>query len=139
MTKEEISALLEKLQQEWNILELLHFNELSIADQLQHHPYTLMQYQQQYVKEKTRLDELVELKERVVGKLYDKLRFHNDKALTTKEIEVYYVPNDADVRKVNSAINKQKVVVEFFEVCIKALDKMQWSMKLYIEDRKYSG
>jgi hypothetical protein len=139
MTSDETTALLEQLQQQWNILELLHFNEISIADQLQHYPYTIMQYQNQFIKEKTRLNELLEVKERVIGKLYDKLRFHNDKALTNKEIEQYYIPNDKDVIKVNNAISKQSIRVEFFEVCIKALDKMQWSMKLWIDEKKLGG
>lgn len=139
MKQADVDKLLQELQAEWPIMDLVSFNEFNIQDKLADQPYQLMRYQEKFIKEKARMEELLELRARLIGKKYDLLRFHNDKALTNKEIEQYYIPNDPDVIKVNNAISKQNVIVEYFEVCTKAIDKMQWAIKLWIEDRRYNG
>jgi hypothetical protein len=139
MNQEQVNNLLTDLQEKWPITDVVQFDDFNLADKLQNLPYQLMRFNEQYIKAKARMDELIDIKNRVTGKKYDILRFHNDKALTNKEIEQYYLPMDKDIIRVNNAIAKQEVIVNYFEVCVKSLDKLQWNIKLYMEDRKYSA
>jgi hypothetical protein len=139
MKKNEVNELLDRLQREWPITEILSFNELNLSDKIQIWPFELIRFGDQFIREKSRLQEIQEVKDKVVGKEYDILKFHSDKALTKQEIEQYYLPNNPNVIKVNKVMEKQEVVVAYFENCLKALEKIQWNAKLYMDDRKYSG
>ena len=132
-----MEILLSELQRDWPILEAVSYNELNIGEKLQNQTYELMKFNDQYIKAKVRMDELVDIKNRLVGKLYDKYRFDHDKALTSREIENYYIPNNADIIKVNNAISKQNIVISYFEMCVKAINQLQWNIKLYLQDRSY--
>ena len=139
MKKEEINALLEQLERDWPIVEIIAFNELNLSDKLQDWPYQLIRFGDQLIREKSKLNEIQEIKDKVDGEEYDLLKFHSDKLLTKQEIEQYYLPRNPKVMKVNRAIEKQSMVVEYFEKCVKVLDKQQWMAKLFQDDRKYSG
>jgi hypothetical protein len=139
MKEADVTVLLTTLQEEWPILDIVSFNELNIQDKLSDQPYQLVRFQEKLIKEKARMEELLDIKTRLVGQKYDSMRFNNDKSLTTKEIESYYIPRDKDIVKINNAISKQNIIIEYFEACVKAIDKLQWSIKLFMEDRRYSG
>jgi len=139
MNPEEVDELLKKLQEDWPIIDVISFNEFNIQDKLQNASYQLMVYHEQYIKAKSRMDELIDIKNRAIGKKYDELRFNSDKSLTGKEIENYYLPRDKDIRKINAAIAKQQVIVNYFEACTKAIDKLNWNIKLFIDDRRIGG
>jgi hypothetical protein len=137
MKSEEVDDLLKSLQEQWPIIEIVSFNELDVQQKLQEQPYKLIQFSEKYIKEKSRMDDLLDLKIRLSAKLYDKLRFHVDKALSTKEIEQYYMPTDGDMIKLNNAIAKQTVIINYFEMCVKAIEKQVWSIKLWMENKRY--
>lgn len=139
MKLEDINALVENLQREWPIVEIVSFNELNIQEKLENLPYQIIRFGEQFIKEKAKLAELNNMKTRLECKLYDKLKFNDARSLTKQEIVLYYLPNDVNVKKIVEAIDKQTVIVEYFETCTKALDKMNWTIKIYIDDRKYNG
>ncbi len=139
MKQEDVEALLTKLQEEWPVENLVSFSELDMSQKLQDWPYQIIRFGEKLLKERIRLRELEDMKTRRAGKVYDELKFDNDKLLTKQEIEQYYLPQDEKMIKVNAAIEKQSVIVNYFEMATKVLEKMQWNVKLYMDDRKYSG
>jgi hypothetical protein len=139
MKAEEVNQLLESLHKIWNIEELVSFNEFNIQDRLQNLQYQIILYSEEFIRVKAELNRLIILRDRLSGKKYDQLRFKSDKNLTKYEIEKYYLVNDPDIIKINNTIAKQTIIVEFFETCIKALDKQNWAIKLFLDDRKYLG
>lgn len=139
MKQNEVDVLLIQLQEEWNVKDIVSFNELNIQDKLTDQPYQLMRFQEKLIKEKARMEELLDMKAQWAARQYDKFRFNYDKSLTKQEIEQYYLPNDKYMIKLNNTISKQNIIVEYFEMSVKAIDKLQWSIKLYMEDRRYSG
>lgn len=139
MKTNEINTLLQELERDWKIVDIVSFNELNLSEKLNIWPYELVRFNDQLLREKAKLNEVEELKDRVYGKEYDQLRFHSDKSLTKQEIEQYYLPSNPDVIKVNRAVKKQEMVVDYFESCVKLLNGMVWNAKLFMEDRKHSG
>jgi hypothetical protein len=138
MKSNELEGLLKELQEKWPIIEEVSFNELNIQEKLQEWPFKLVQYHEQFLKEKSKLYEINELKTQEAGKIYDNLRFHSDKQLTKQEIETYYIPREPSIIKLNKAIEKQAIIVEYFSNCVDALKKITWSAKLFHEDRRFN-
>lgn len=130
---EEKSQLLQKLKEEWNIEEEIQFNEFNIQEKLQKNVFVYSQYMEQYTKEKSALDKLIEMRDALIAKRYDYYRFEDDRQLQKPEIEKYYLPKDKQILKLNRIIRIQQYKVDFFNICCKALDKMGWNMKNFIE------
>lgn len=136
MNREEKEILLDKLRAEYPIEELIQFDEYNISEKLKDHAFVLQQYEDFLLRERGDLARLEEIKEQLIGKAYDKFRFHDNRGLEKKEIEKYYIPREASIIKVNGLIAKQTLRVDFFTVCVKALEKMGWNMKMYLESLK---
>ena len=52
------------------------------------------------------------------------------------EIEKYYIPKDEKLKELKILVNKQQLRTEFFESIWKALDKLAWILKLYVQELK---
>jgi hypothetical protein len=137
MKEADVSILLAKLQEEWPILNVVSFSELDIQEKLANQPFQYIRFQEQLIKSKAKLEELLNMKAQWSARQYDKLRFESEKSLTTKEIEQYYLPNDPYMIKLNNAISKQNVIIEYFDTCCRAINQLQWNIKLYMQDRNY--
>lgn len=129
----ERDRILESLQEDWNIKEDVSFNEYNIKEKLETHPFKLIQYSDQLEKERFVLDRIKDIYDKVVGKRYDFYRFQMDERLTQREIEQYYLPKDEKVIKIKETLKAQEIRVKFFEICVKALEKMSWNMKNWID------
>jgi hypothetical protein len=136
MKAEERTQIIQELHEKYPILEIIKFTEFNIYEKLQENSYQYMLYKDLYYSEKSALDHMLTLKEQMAGKLYDKLRFHDDRNLTKNEIEKYYINNDAKMIQLNKLIEKQQVKVEFFELAAESVAKMGWSMKSYLDAMK---
>lgn len=125
--------IIENLRSEYKIEDEVSFNEFNINDKLKNHAFVFLKYQSQLDKVKYELEKLNELRDKIVGERYHYYRFNNDESLTKIEIEKYYLSKDEKVLKINKLIRLHQIKVDFFTICCKALDKMGWNMKNFIE------
>ena len=128
--------ILEALSKEYKIMELLEFNEFTIEEKYAKNAYLYMYFRDLYTLENAKLDRINVLIDDVKGKLYDHYRFNFDKTLTKSEIEMYYIPRDPAIVKLNKAYTEQKLRVDFFSSCTKAFDKQGWNMKGFLESQR---
>jgi hypothetical protein len=137
MKKSERDEIVAELLKQFPIYDLVSFNEFDVQDKCAKNSDLYVQYYELYLSEKQELAHLEELKIRLVGQIYDELRFPEPnsknpnacKNLDKKEIIEYYIPRDERYIRLLEIIEKQRVRVEFFEVCAKAIDKMSWNIK----------
>lgn len=123
------TKIVNELSKEFNIEELVSFNELDIKEKIQTNPYQLMRFQDLLTKEKMKYEELEELLERLVGKVYHEYRFNSPEELSPKEIEKYYIPTNKKIIKMKEILRKQKIRILFFEQCVKGIDRQYWAMR----------
>lgn len=128
--------LLKQLHIEHPIDEMVKFSDLDIADKLTENPYMIVKYRELYYKELAELDKLEMLMDKLTGERYKHYRFEDDKEWTKPEIEKYCIPSDEKVIRMKKIINRQKIRVRFFEMCYRGFEKMQWSMKSFIDTLK---
>ena len=131
--EEEKEEQIENLKKEWPIEEDISFNEFNIAEKLQNNAFLFTKYQDQLNREKAIMEKLLEIKEKIIGDVYNYYRFEDDRQLQKPEIEKYYLPRDKKILKINAIIRKQQVNVDYFTLCCKALDKVGWNMKNFLE------
>jgi len=128
--------ILKELLTEHPIPELVKFSELNISERVQENVGLIVKYRDFYHRELSRLDHLNDLYDKLVGIRYKFYRFEADDAWTKVEIEKYCIPQDAKVLKMKNIIRIQEVKVRFFEMAWKAFEKLQWSMKLFVDTLK---
>lgn len=128
--------LLQELHNEHPIDEMVKFSDLDIAEKLTENPYMIVKYRELYYKELANLDKLEMLMDKLIGERYKHYRFDDDKEWTKVEIEKYCIPSDEKIIQMKKIINRQKIRVRFFEMGYKGFEKMQWSMKSFIDTLK---
>lgn len=74
--------------------------------------------------------------EQVTCELYNHYRFEIDKSLSKVEIEKYYIPMDVKYKAIMKKIRIQEIIVAYFEIAVKSIDKQGWNMKNFIEQNK---
>lgn len=144
MKKNERDEIVRELLKKFPIQSLVQFNEFDIHDKLAANTDRYIEYYDHYLSEKKELEHLEELKIRLVGKIYDELRFPTPdsknpnalKNLDKREIVEYYIPRDERYIRLIDIIERQKVRVEFFDLCSSALDKVGWRMKNFLDALK---
>ena len=129
-------TILEKLHHEHPIDEMVKFSDMDISDKLTENPYMIVKYRELYYKELANLDKLEMLMDKLIGERYKYYRFQDDKGYTKVEIEKYCIPSDSKIIQMKKIINNQKIRVRFFEMAYKGFEKMQWSMKSFIDTLK---
>ncbi|MDY0215239.1 MAG: hypothetical protein RBS24_07000 [Bacilli bacterium] len=129
------TKIVDELSEEYKIEELVSFDEINIQEKIQQNPYQLMKFQDMAIKEKMKYEELEELLERLVGKLYHEYRFNHPEELSNKEIEKYYIPTNIKYIKMKEILRKQKIRILFFEQCIKGIDRQYWAMRDFCNKR----
>ena len=133
---DEREKIKEELLKEHPILEMVSFNELNVQDKLKDNAFLLVKYQELYNTENSIYEELLEAYDALVGSRYDHYRFDSDKAITKPEIEKYYLPKDKRIRQMKHILSKQKMRVDFFDLCVKGLGKQGWNMKVFSENER---
>lgn len=128
--------ILNKLQKEYDVYDMLDFNEITITEKIQKNPFYIKMFRLKQLKEKNKLNILEErLKERE-SLLYDNLKFHDDRNLTKTEIERYYLNSDEKIKALKKGICIQQIVVDYFEAIVEAFQNQHWAMKNFLETNK---
>lgn len=129
----ENEEILKKLHEDHPIEELIKFSELDIQEKLKVNQFQVVTYKDFYHKEIGRLEHLTDLMDKLVGMRYEYYRFEDTNEWKKVEIEQYCIPKDKKIMKMKKIIRRQQVRVRFFEMCWKAFDKQNWSMKLFLD------
>jgi len=118
------------------IHDLIKFDDVNLQKKIQENMTMVVRYRDLYHQELAKLDKLKDLLDKLIGKRYEFYRFDDTKTWTKVEIERYALPADEKVVKMKKIVRKQEVRVRFFEMCWKAFDKQQWSMRMFIDTLK---
>jgi hypothetical protein len=132
----DVDKILNKLREDYPIEEEIKFCEFDLQDKLKDNSFKVIRYRDIYDKERAKLEYIEELMDKLIGERYDYYRFDYDKALDKTEIKNYYIPKDEKVLRMKKIIRKQKIKVDFFDMCIKALQTQGWNMKHFWETVK---
>ncbi len=128
---EEMDKIWTNLNEKYQIDELVKFSEFDILDKLSENSWQIIRFTELYEKEISKLNKVIEIKEKTYGERYDHYRFDFDKELKQGEIEKYYLPKDDKIVEINKMLRLQQYVVNYFAMCVKALEKVQWNMKTF--------
>jgi hypothetical protein len=131
--QKDVEGIVKELLEEHPITEMVKFSDIDIQKKLEDNPYLIVKYRELYYGELAKLDSLQDKLDRLIGIRYDHYRFESDRELTKAEIERYYLPKDKPVVQMKAIFRRQEARVRFFENCFKGLEKMQWSMKSFID------
>jgi len=135
--REELNSdnIFKKLEEDYNVYDLLTFNEFNIQDRLERLSFHMKDFRLKYLQEQSKLSTVEDHLNKVVGDKYISLK-EGAVTLTKTEIERYYLPKDADIMKLKGLVRKQEMRVEYFLAVWTAMDKIQWNMKLYCDNSK---
>ena len=126
--------IIDELKREHPIDEMVKFSEINLMEKLQENEFMSVKYRELYYLELSKLENLEDMYDKLLGIRYKHYRFEDDRAWTKPEIENYCLPSDAKVLQMKKVIAKQKARVRFFETCYKAFEKLSWSMKTYSDN-----
>lgn len=127
------NAILKNLQEEYDVFDMLDYNEYTVNDKLRKNPFYTEQFRILSVTEKSKLEKLERMLEQRRAEVYQYYR-ENDVHLKKTEIEKYYIPTDERVKQIIQAIEKQKLRVEFFEALYEAFRTQGWQIKQYLQN-----
>lgn len=130
------SQIVDELMKCYPIEDEVSFSEFDIQEKLQKNGFLIMKYKGLYNQNKVNLEKLEEERDRVIGERYNHYRFHYDESLSKVEIEKYYLPRDDAIIALNNKVRLQKVIVDFFDMCVKSLEKVYWNMKTFSENER---
>ena len=128
--------ILEKLLIDHPIGELVKFSEIDIQEKLKKNSFMIIKYTELYHKELSIMDDLQIKYDKLVGIRYKHYRFDDNKEWTKVEIEKYCLPADTKIIQMKKIMARQSVRIKFFEMAYKAFEKLQWSMKTYIDSMR---
>lgn len=131
------NEIVEKLMVEHPIVGMVEFNELNIQEKLENISFQIIKYMDLHHGEDAKLKHIQDLYDKLCGIRYDYYRFGIDKELTKVEIEKYYLPQDEKVLKMKGILRRQEIRTRFFEICVRGLEKMSWSMKTFSENMRF--
>ena len=128
--------VLEELKMEHNIEEMMKFNNLNVQENLQDNTFLQVKYEELCIMERSKLDELQDKVDALIGERYHYYKFNNDEVLTKPEIEKYYLPKDKRIMAAKKLLRLQKIRVDFFDTCAKAFNKRQWCMSTFSQNAR---
>lgn len=128
-------SILKKLDEEYDVDEMLMFNEFNIKEKTEFNPFYQKQFRMLYLSEQNKLERLKERLLKETGEKYQLLK-NGEVSLTKAEIEKYYLAADVDLIRVRGAILKMETRVRFFELVLKAFESQQWNIKNWHEASK---
>ena len=131
-----IQILLEELKSEHDIEELVSFSDIDLQEKLKDNTFLIIKYKDLWIKEKIIFEQLEDKMNRLMSKRYHYYRFEQDENLSKPEIEKYYIPGDRKILQMKGILRKQKVRVDFFEICWKSLESVKWNMKTFSDNER---
>jgi len=134
LSEDEIIVSIMKVYPE--LYDILEFNEFTLKERLEKNAYLQEQFRFLCIKEKSKLKKLEIQRDEYIGKLYDELKYEDNRSLTKTEIERYYILKDPEYIKLTRLYNIQTVIVETFETIKEALKSQSYNMRTFLETLK---
>jgi len=129
-------AIVNELLQEHPIDEMVKFDQFNLQEKLRKNTDLVAKYTDLLNKEKADLEYLQEMLEKLYGQRYHHYRFNYEENLDKKEIEKYYLPADPQIIQMKRIIRKQQIRVNFFNLCVKSLDRQYWGIRTFLDAEK---
>lgn len=114
----------------WNDLD---WNEYNLKEKLEKNPYQYQQYRMLWLTEKHKLKKIELLMDEYIGKLYNDLKYKENKSLTKTEIEKYYLPIDENVKKFKRLQMRQEMRSEIYEHICNSFKMQGMSLTAYVK------
>ena len=124
----------EVMKQHPSVYDDLLFDEYNIKDKLEKNSYQYQQFRMLCLSEKHKLRKIEILRDEYIGKLYNKLRYEDAKALTKVEIEKYYIPTDPKVMEFNRLYMRQEMRVDVYNYIAEAFKTQGFTMATYVKN-----
>lgn len=124
--------ILTNLDREFDVEELLTFNEFNIKQRTEDNSFYQLKFRQLFLTETAKLERLKERLNRETGEKYQALK-NGEVQLTKTEIEKFYLVADRDLIRIKGGIAKQEMRVKFFELVVKSFESQQWNIKAWHE------
>ena len=133
--REELNSdtIFSKLEEQYNVYDLLTFNEFNIQDRLERLSFHMKDFRLKFLQEQSKLNAVQDRLDKEIGDKYVALK-SGEVTLSKTEIEKYYLPKDPDIMKLKGLVRKQEMKTEYFSAVWSAMDKLQWNMKLYCDN-----
>jgi len=128
-------SLFGKLEEQYNVYDILMFNEFSIKERLERNAFHYKDFRLKYLQECAKVEQVSDRLDKLVGQKYQTLK-EGSVSLTKTEIEKYYLPKDEEILKLKALLRKQELRAKYFEVVSKAFEAQQWNIKSYLENQK---
>jgi len=128
-------TLFGKLEEEYNVYDILMFNEFNLKDRLERNSFHYKDFRLKYLQELAKVELVRDRLDKVVGEKYKSLK-EGAVTLSKTEIEKYYLPTDEEVLKLKSLLRKQEIRAQYFEAVTQAFDKQSWNIKNFIDQNK---
>lgn len=122
-----------KMEKEYNVYDLLTFNEFNINERLERLSFHMKDFRLKFLQEQSKLAQIQDHLDKKTGEKYISLR-EGSVTLTKTEIERYYLPKDEELMKIRALLRKQEMRTEYFDAVHKAMEKLQWNIKLFCEN-----
>jgi len=128
--------ILSDLHTEHPIDELVAFDNMNLQNAIKDNDFFTIKYKELWIKEVSVYEHMEGLLDKLIAERYHYYRFEMDEHLTKPEIERYYLPGDKKVIQMKGLLRKQKIRVEFFDMCAKAFNNRRWSLKVYSDNMR---
>lgn len=112
---------------------MVAFNEKNVGEKLKENIVELTKYQQKYILEEARYLELQDLLERTCAEQFEWYKFEHERALENDEIQSYYLPKDPKVIKIKRMLYKQRLLRNFYKLCVDAFQQQSMRMHDFIK------
>ncbi len=124
-----------KLEEQYNVYDLLTFNEFNLKDRLERNAFHAKDFKLKFLQEMAKVEQIRDRLDKVTGEKYIALK-EGAVSLTKTEIEKYYLPKDEEILQLKGLLRKQEIRAKYFEAVSKAFETCGWNMKSYIENSK---
>lgn len=133
--REELNSdsIFSKLEEEYNVYDLLTFNEFNINERLERLSFHMKDFRLKFLQEQAKLGAVQDRLDKLIGEKYVTLK-NGEVTLTKAEIEKYYLPKDAEILNLKGLVRKQELRTQYFDAVHKAMEKLSYNMKMYIDN-----
>lgn len=128
------NRILAKLQQEYDVFNLLSYNEYDVNEKVQYNPFHTEQFRLLARDEKSKLSEIYNELEAKRSEIYRYYKEESQLSLNKTEIEKYYLPGNEEIQELKKKITEQETRVEFFEAVYDAFKSQAWLMKQFLQN-----
>ncbi|MFW6007927.1 MAG: hypothetical protein ACOCP8_01570 [archaeon] len=133
------NKIISDLEKEYNIDELLYYDEYTIGEKLQENAYLVENFRLMAINEKHKLQKIEKKLSEKTGEIYDYYKYQDPRDLTKQEIERYYLPSNKELIKLKKMYEIQEHRVNYFEALCEAFKTQGFNMKHFLDNLKIGG